>query len=110
MRKAQIPGYEPAGYKPYVHPAAHCLADFVAATEDLAVFGESDDGYNHYTTRRHRDEYSPRHRGDYTPRRFHGDYRAQSGASSTTKFICLWHTNAHHERQILWQNQGMRTS
>jgi hypothetical protein len=76
MPNAQISGYEPAGYKPYVHPAAHWLDNFVAATEDLAAFGESDDGYNHYTTRRHRDEYTPHHCGDYTPRRFHGGDRA----------------------------------
>jgi hypothetical protein len=52
------------------------MSDLVAATEDLAVYGESDDGYNHYTTRRQRDEYTPHSRGDYTPRRFRGGNRA----------------------------------
>jgi hypothetical protein len=68
--------YVPAGYKRYVHPAASGMTDLVDATDDLAVSGGSDDGYDNYTTRPQRGGYAPRPRGDYTPRRFRGgNYR-----------------------------------
>lgn len=70
-----IKSYEPVGYMRYVHPAASGVADLVAATDDLAISAEPDDGYNNYTTRHHRDGYDARPRGDYTPRRFRAGYR-----------------------------------
>ena len=70
-----IKPYEPAGYKRYVHPAASGMADLVAATDDLAISDDFDDGYNNYTARHHRDGYGARPRGDYTPRRFRSGYR-----------------------------------
>jgi hypothetical protein len=48
-----IKEYVPSGYKRYAHPAASDMADLVDATDDLAVPGGSDDGYDNYTTRPH---------------------------------------------------------
>ncbi|KAG9588115.1 hypothetical protein KCU77_g7467, partial [Aureobasidium melanogenum] len=66
--------YAPPGYMRYVHPAAS-MVQLVDATQDLAVSGEADDEYNHYTTRRSRGDYSGNSRGNSGPRRGRGGFR-----------------------------------
>ncbi|KAH0371565.1 hypothetical protein KCU65_g1688, partial [Aureobasidium melanogenum] len=66
--------YAPPGYMRYVHPAAS-MVQLVDATQGLAVSGETDDEYSHYTTRRSRGDYPGNSRGNSGPRRGRGGFR-----------------------------------